>query len=400
MHSALAFSGMLVVLTASTAPADDNKVLYTAMVRSPEAEVRSGPSSDPKMYATGKLRQGQEVEVVEERDQDWLAIRPPSGSFSWVQTRLLEHSKDRYWIVVTDAPVRIGSELLNEKPTKEGRTLKPGSLVVALGKEMVADDGKWLPIAPPPGEVRYIRADAVARAPALAQGTPPAAAVAVPAKWDGQPDGSRGVPAAAATAPGPTAPLPAAPFASADPLWVAAQQDEQAGRYADAERKYAELGNQVINQNHDLAMQCYNRIQFLREHNRTVAQAGQPNESNYRAPQDGRIVPVPTNPNGQQAGLYVSTCPPQGQTSCYGQPAVVSRSSPPGRLRLAAHTVDCKRAYALESSQGQLLMYVTPEPGVNLEQYMDRNVELYGPLVYRMDLRAQYMLATRVTPMP
>jgi hypothetical protein len=45
-------------------------------------------------------------------------------------------------------------------------------------------------------------------------------------------------------------------------------------------------------------------------------------------------------------------------------------------------------------------MYVTEQPGVNLETYVDRNVELLGQIVPRGDIRPQYMTVARVIPLP
>ena len=75
-------------------------------------------------------------------------------------------------------------------------------------------------------------------------------------------------------------------------------------------------------------------------------------------------------------------------------------ASGPGRLRIAGRNIDCCRAYALEDSRGMLLMYVTAEPGLDLEPFVHRNIDLCGYLVYRGDLRCNYMRAVRVTPLP
>jgi hypothetical protein len=45
-------------------------------------------------------------------------------------------------------------------------------------------------------------------------------------------------------------------------------------------------------------------------------------------------------------------------------------------------------------------MYVTGMPGLNLEPYVNRVVELFGPMVYRGDLRTNYMTASQVRPVP
>jgi hypothetical protein len=41
-------------------------------------------------------------------------------------------------------------------------------------------------------------------------------------------------------------------------------------------------------------------------------------------------------------------------------------------------------------------MYVTPQPGLNLEPYLYRIVEIVGPLYYRGDLRTYHMRAVQV----
>ena len=62
--------------------------------------------------------------------------------------------------------------------------------------------------------------------------------------------------------------------------------------------------------------------------------------------------------------------------------------------------VDGKQAYVLENTQGRPLLYVTAQAGLNLEPYVNRNVELFGPAIYRGDLRANYMTVVRVAPLP
>jgi hypothetical protein len=71
-----------------------------------------------------------------------------------------------------------------------------------------------------------------------------------------------------------------------------------------------------------------------------------------------------------------------------------------GWLRRAPFFVDQKQAYALENSQGSLRLYVTAQPGVNLDSYLNRTVNLYGKLNYRGDLKTNYMTACQVAPLP
>lgn len=72
----------------------------------------------------------------------------------------------------------------------------------------------------------------------------------------------------------------------------------------------------------------------------------------------------------------------------------------PGRLRRAGFFVDGKQAYVLEDSTGRPHLYVTAQPGVHLEPYINRIVTLTGPTVYRGDLRANYMTVVQVQPLP
>ena len=45
-------------------------------------------------------------------------------------------------------------------------------------------------------------------------------------------------------------------------------------------------------------------------------------------------------------------------------------------------------------------LYVTAPQGVNLDGYVNRSVNLYGKMVYRGDLRTNYMTACQLTPLP
>jgi hypothetical protein len=396
MPSALTLGAILATLTLH-ADGPPQEKLYDATVKVPEALVRSGASDDMKLYPTNRLHQGDTVEVVKEMDGGWLAIKPPAkGSFSWVNTRFLERDpKDsRIWLVHGEAPVDVllGSELVNTKPTVvSNKKMSPGSFVVAVGQPLddkQENDGRFLPIVPPEGELRYIRADQVVRAaPGQAGLAPPPAAVGAAPPAPPAPGGDYSRPAAPAAA---STPLPPPAGGSNDPRWLDAQRLEQEGRKAEAAQKYTELAQQVYAENHDLAMQCYNRAYFLRESLQGGAAAAPPAGAQLAsAAAENRLAPVPAGAPAQQAN-YASL-----QDPAAGYPPQAKE----GRLRLAGRNVDTRRAYVLEDSRGFPQMYVMPQPGVDLESYVGRNVQVYGPLVYRMDIRAQYMSAQRITPL-
>src|SRR5262249_6829930 len=112
------------------------------------------------------------VQVLEVREDGWLAIKPPRGSFSWINTRFVQKLGPFQWSVENEVPVPVyyGSQLVNAPPTVEAVRVPRGTIVVSIGEPQVTGmesktgiDGKWLPIEPPPTEKRYIRAEAVQR---------------------------------------------------------------------------------------------------------------------------------------------------------------------------------------------------------------------------------------------
>lgn len=368
-------------------------VPYDTTIALPQVEVRSGPSSDPKMYPTGKLRQGDRVRVVREEAGGWLAIEPPTGSFSWINTRFLEISSQQNTAQVLgdDVPVRVGSELTKEAPTVQQIKLQRGAQVIVLDqKKAYTEDGGWLPIVPPPQEVRYIPAEAVRVSPQVqtVQSSPGGSA---------QSGADGGIPAGVTGV-------------GVDPLWQQAQQAAQAGKLSEAERLYLQLARQTTD--HDLSMRCYNRINFLRQGGQAAAtpvyQPVHPNDPYYTSQQtNARLVPTPVNSavsSSIQAGqptsqyTYRRDVPvaPMSQTQ---QAAPAAQASGPGWLRRAPFWLDQKATYVLESSQGMPRMYVTAQPGVNLESYVNRTVDLWGTVVYRGDVKTNYMSVLQVRPL-
>jgi hypothetical protein len=363
--------GLSVLLIGRAAGAEEAKVLYSATVAAAEAEVRSGAGATPQLYPTNKLRKGDRVEVVKEVEGGWLAIKPPPGSFSWINARFLQPAGPGWYYVVghpeTRVPLLIGSQVIAEKPSVEGVRVRPGHLLKGMGAMHESPDGKWLPVEPPPSEVRYIRAEAVSRQPgdaatAVAPGVPPAPAPSAP-------------PASPPTTGGawtPGNPPATPPTTTADgqhPLWQQAQQAEQAGHYAEAIQLYRQLGAEVANSNHNLSVQAYNRAQWVSD--AMYGKSGSPSTSttSRSAPQPG-----PTPPAG-------------------------TVSSGPGWLRRAGRSLDLNMMYVLENSQGKPVIYAVALPGYTLSPYENRNVELYGTSQYRADLRAYYMTVVQVRPL-
>ncbi len=129
-------------------------------VTAPEVEVRSGPTL--AYYPTNTLRYNDRVVVLRESEQEkgWLAIKPPQGSFSWINQKYIKQTDPRTGIVILDgAMLRPGSSVSNKAPDVESCKVPVGSIVTIIGPSKTASDGViWLPINPWPTEVRYIDA--------------------------------------------------------------------------------------------------------------------------------------------------------------------------------------------------------------------------------------------------
>ena len=134
------------------------------------APILASPSQET--YQTGVVSRGDEVEIYFKNDEGYCAIRPPQGSFSWVNGKFVELESDDYGRIVSPSskaiPSRVGA------PTPETSSvaqigLKPGQRVRILEKTRLQNGSVWYKIAPPPGEFRWIHESCLTRSSALAQ---------------------------------------------------------------------------------------------------------------------------------------------------------------------------------------------------------------------------------------
>jgi SH3-like domain-containing protein len=343
---------LVVALLALARPAvASDTILYAAQVKDAEAEVRSGPGTSDQVYPTNKLTRGTIVQVVEELPDHWLKICPPHGSFSFVNTRFVDRLAKSNYVVASPADVRVpvfvGSDLKpSERGNVQGTSLPRGTQVIAVGgSTLIQDDESWLRIESPVGEYRYIREATVLKLSGLT-------ATQVATAGNG-PGGQQ--PGAISS------PAPGQDSASATAAIVAAIKADKEGRTPDAVllyHRYLDAAQRVV----PLDQQRINEVQ------RRVAYLEQ------------KTAPQP----GTRPAISPDSYP----------------SSGPGKLVLAGRKVDDMVAYRLESALGYPTLYVTPRPGVNLEQYVGLKVELSGPAVYRGDLRGNYMTAVQVRKVP
>jgi SH3-like domain-containing protein len=124
-----------------------------ATIVADDAPLRSGPSDS--FYATDYLAKGTTVEVYLQ-EGDWLAIRPPAGSFSWVLAGDVNatNQPDVVRVIRSGTRTRVGSRVSNDRNVQYVR-LHAGEALRLVDGEM-SSGSEWLKIEPPSGEFRWI----------------------------------------------------------------------------------------------------------------------------------------------------------------------------------------------------------------------------------------------------
>jgi hypothetical protein len=331
------------------------------VVTAPEVLVRSGKSDH--FYETIKLRQGDKVVVLYEvKDQPgWLAIKPPAGSFSWINGKYVKQIDGRLGYVDTEAgPVSVlpGSSLVDKEPSVESMKIERGTIVQIVDQPRSVGADTWLPIAPHPSEVRFLKADAV-RMPSQQ--------------------------IAATTRPNWTLSNKTAPN---DPLITEGEQALRAGNVELAKQKFKEAADRTS----DPLAKAYanNRLVSLSQGS---TMPGHPSQQGSN--------PLVVRPVNNATSTSLS---PVGPPPTPGAPMTTSapKWSAYGILRATPVQADGLQLYRLETAQGQPLAYVSTSAGKTLRDYVGRTICVYGPTVYRGDnaLRMEYIVASHVAVAP
>lgn len=134
-------------------------VSFSLPINVPEASLYAGPGSN--FYVTGKLAQNEQVEIFMRRSDGWCAVRPPQGSFSWINAHFVRRESDRIGIITQhetekEVPVRVGTDsVVKSSVIQVG--LKNGKRVIILGETQLPGGAAWYKIVPPAGEFRWIQ---------------------------------------------------------------------------------------------------------------------------------------------------------------------------------------------------------------------------------------------------
>jgi len=390
---------LLISNQTGTAAGINSAVPFTARIILPNAEVRSGPGSDSKLYGTNNLKAGDVITVVQERTDGWLAIRPPDGSFSWVQSKYLQRivaTQPNYLVQTNDGnkvPVYIGSAVLNTKPTLESARLTRGSQVKSLGAAQSDGKENWIPIVPPENELRYIRCEAIGKQAVQANPTPAAVPSTPP-----NPASSNAIVNANS----------AVPNCDANQRWSQAISAETAGQSTEAIRLYSQIGQDFACSQPIFASQAYGRAVWLRD----CASKGKTNTVQACAPGQPKLtnkalVQAVSNSQNNAPTAPIGSAPTANMVPQSNGPSPTPVKSinsgsgsgmGPGFLRKAGRPQSNEPSYYIESQQGRPLIYLAPAPGQNLDLFINQRVEVSGPTTYRSDMRAYVMTVYQIQP--
>lgn len=429
------------------ARADEASALpVTARVTVDHTYLRAGPSDD--FYPTERLTLAAEVEVWAVDASGYCAVRPLPGSFSWLR-EVDVAAAGGIGVVVTDGAVaRVGSQL-NELRHVTQVALEAGERVSVLDiVEIPAGRhaGRWVKIEPPSGEFRWARGVDLELPPAVAALLPPAAVpeaagetATVGEALAALRDAGTAVQQAVAQLDDPPAVAEPQPAASRNPVtkllagWLplgarvfdpAAPQvppavaappgpvTPSADELADIDLALA-LAVSGPSESWNLApIRERLRVASTRassDADRSRAQSIDTRLSRFEAIQgrQAALVPPPTDETPLRLGSMWSSLSALGTRPI--RPGVMPGGAPAGGQptwtppdqvettgRLAAvvsRRPDAPR-WALVDDRNNVLVFVTPQPGVNLAPLVGQQVSVRGARGYMPEYKRSYVVAT------
>lgn len=157
-----AIIGCFMALLMSAMTYGDTTFPYVAYIATQQSFARSGPGQ--QHYPTQQLPLGHAVEVYRHDSEGWCAVRPPEGSFCWIPAHEVHRlSPNKAEISVQTSVARVGSGVSPARNAVQVM-LRRGEHVDLLPAGP-NDDPRWLRIAPPNGEFRWIAANSISRTP-------------------------------------------------------------------------------------------------------------------------------------------------------------------------------------------------------------------------------------------
>jgi SH3-like domain-containing protein len=394
----IACAGLATAWTGLCSAMASDQVPFTVYTNSNDVYIRSGPGKN--YYPTDKLAQGEPVEVYRQDPGGWYAIRPPQGSFSWVPADALKPIGDHLAVVVKDhAQCYVGTRFSNARDVHQVR-LDKDEKVEIIDMKQVGDGPEaqtWCEIAPPSGEFRWVFNKYVDREPPTGISRPTADddRSAKQTDWTAKGDANAGI-----RIPGsgvksretgsaswrPTGGIQASenksvavaadPFqAELDAIDLQVSQmvsdDPSAWEFTALRRR-----TEALLPNADTALErgrvrlVLNRIARFEDVKHREDLLGDPGSATASALASHRPSVLPTDDPNRFDGMGKLT------------PVVSQRPNAP--------------RYALVDNSNQVVSFVTPAPGVNLQPYVGKEVGVSGERGFMPELQKPHVTAMRI----
>ncbi len=361
---------------------------------------RSGPGQTH--YPTEKLEAGVQVQVYRHSPGGWLGIRPPRGSFSWVRRNDLEDTDQAGVARVRreGAVCYVGSSLaeIQEHEVQvhlerdEPVRLLPDAAGDTESARQLSARG-WRRIVPPAGEFRWIQASSqpVRRASAA-----PERAVLGRTVEHREPvePAERRTAEPALRIPAERSVASATASEPQDDGWIARSGGPVADALLEVERRLAEMASRDPDTW---------RLSPLREQVE-AALASREGPGNARAEQLRERIEEFERLQHQYTEAGIRDRSSEGG---HGNAApTVSDAEAAARLRqrfdgsgwlVPVHSARrVAPPYALLDAQGEVVLYVSPTPGLNLHRYLRQEVGLHGQRSTPESLNKPHLTAERI----
>ena len=155
----------------SSQASSQNQIVYFSLPIGVEtAPVLASPSTNT--YQTGAVSQGDHVEVYFRNEEGYCAIRPPQGSFSWINGKFVQLDSDSVGRVYSATGKTVPSRVGGPTPAMSSVVqvgLKNEQKVKILGHTTLPNGSVWYRIAPPPGEFRWVHESSLVQTDSLAK---------------------------------------------------------------------------------------------------------------------------------------------------------------------------------------------------------------------------------------
>jgi hypothetical protein len=344
-----------------------------------DVEVRSGPSSNPSYYPTGKLRAGEKVRVKGNHGE-FVAIAPPRDAFSLVTKQAIQPLPGGGGVVKNDVEAvdtYQGSLLVGTCNVKGTRLLAGAQVTILEEVQIPSNVGKspFYKIVPL-NEVRYIPTAAIRKQEVVQAGGgngPPATG--------GVQQASGGVPREELGA-------------RLNQAEHAYRRGQATGEWDEAKRLYTDIA--LRSDDYQARLLAENRLSYIKKRAPGLfapgaSAANQPRyNSGPASSYDRSRPPVEPVPPATLSGFR----PPSPQV-------LPARGNTSGTLKRTATREQGRPVYSVVDDQGRTKFFVVGSTGLDLESLVDQKLEVTGgPMVYRQDLQGHYMVAVSARRAP